>query len=139
MAMKEREYLNAILAIEGISETITNETNARLAKLDEKNEKRKNTQTKAQKENEGVKTAILANLADGNGKAVASALGTALGISTQKASALCKLLVEEGKLTVAEIKVKGGGKVKEYTLVEVEGADEEADTDTASTEEPVED
>ena len=139
MAMKEREYLNAILAIEGISETITNETNARLAKLDEKNEKRKNTQTKAQKENEGVKTAILANLADGNGKAVASALGTALGISTQKASALCKLLVDEGKLTVAEIKVKGGGKVKEYTLVEVEGADEEADTDTASTEEPAED
>ena len=135
MAMKEREYLNAILAIEGISETITNETNARLAKLDEKNEKRKNTQTKAQKENEGVKTAILANLADGNGKAVASALGTALGISTQKASALCQLLVNEGKLTVAEIKVKGGGKVKEYTLVEVEGADEEADTDTASTEE----
>ena len=144
MAMKEREYLNAILAIEGISEALTNETNARLAKLDEKNEKRKNTQTKAQKENEGVKTAILANLADGNGKAVASALGTALGISTQKASALCKLLVDEGKLTVAEIKVKGGGKVKEYTLVEVEEADEgadeeEADTDTASTEEPAED
>ena len=142
--MKEREYLNAILAIEGISEALTNETNARLAKLDEKNEKRKNTQTKAQKENEGVKTAILANLADGNGKAVASALGTALGISTQKASALCKLLVDEGKLTVAEIKVKGGGKVKEYTLVEVEEADEgadeeEADTDTASTEEPAED
>ena len=139
MAMKEREYLNAILAIEGISEALTNETNARLAKLDEKNEKRKNTQTKVQKENEGVKTAILANLADGNGKAVASALGTALGISTQKASALCKLLVDEGKLTVAEIKVKGGGKVKEYTLVEVEGADEEADTDTASTEETAED
>ena len=137
--MKDREYLNAILAIEGISEALTNETNARLAKLDEKNEKRKNTQTKAQKENEGVKTAILANLADGNGKAVASALATALGISTQKASALCKLLVDEGKLTVAEIKVKGGGKVKEYTLVEVEGADEEADTDTASTEEPAED
>ena len=138
MAMKEREYLNAILAIEGITEVLTNETNARLAKLDEKNEKRKNTQTKTQKENEGVKTAILANLADGNGKAVASALGTALGITTQKASALCKLLVDEGKLTVAEIKVKGGGKVKEYTLVEVEG-EEEADTDTASTEDTAED
>ena len=129
MAMKEREYLNAVLAIAGLSNEMKEETEARIAKIDEKNEKRKSTQTKTQKENEGTKTAILANLSTAEGhKGVASVIATALGITTQKASALCKLLVDDGKLTVAEIKVKGGGKVKEYTLVEVE------DTDTADEE-----
>ena len=115
--MKEREYLNSVLAIANLSAELTEETRARIAKLDEKNEKRKSTPTKTQKENEEIKVAILANITENNGKSIASAIGAALGISTQKASSLCKLLVDEKKLTVAEIKVKGG-KVKEYTIVE---------------------
>ena len=86
-----------------------------LAKLDERNEKRKNTKTKEQIANEGVMNSIVEYI-KANGSQVASALGTALGISTQKASALCKILVDGGELTVADKKIKGKGSVKEYSL-----------------------
>ena len=86
-----------------------------LAKLDERNEKRKNTKTKEQIANEGIMNSIV-EYVKANGSQVASALGSALGISTQKASALCKILVDGGELTVADKKVKGKGSVKEYSL-----------------------
>ena len=67
---------------------------------------------------------ILAHLA--NGSAVASDIGAALGISTQKASALCGLLVKEGKMTVVDTKVKNKGTVKQYTLVATDTDEVEA-------------
>lgn len=39
-------------------------------------------------------------------------------ISVQKASALCRQLVEEGALTVQEIKVSKKGKQKAYAIVD---------------------
>lgn len=93
---------------------------AELAKLDAKNDKRRNTKTKEQIANEGIMDSIVAYI-KANGAKVASELATALGISTQKASALCKILVDGGELTVADKKVKGKGTVKEYSLAEVEG------------------
>ena len=116
MAMTEREFLNKVLGIEGISKELADHATEGIAKLDARNDKRKNTQTKTQKENEGIMTAIVDHLT-ANGSAVASDIGTALGISTQKASALCKLLVNDGKVTVADIKVKNKGVVKQYTAV----------------------
>ena len=93
---------------------------AELAKLDAKNDKRRNTKTKEQVANEGIMNDIVAYI-KANGAQVASELANALGISTQKASALCKILVDGGELTVADKKVKGKGTVKEYSLAEVEG------------------
>lgn len=98
-----------------ITEAVKEWAQENLDKLDARNDKRKNTMSKTQKENEGTMTEILKVLADG--AAVASEIGTALGISTQKASALCRLLVNEGKLDVQEIKVKNKGSVKQYSLV----------------------
>ena len=95
-----------------------------LVKMDEKNAKRKNTKSKEQIANEGIMDNIVAYI-KANGSQVASALGTALGISTQKASALCKILVEGGELTVADVKVKGKGTVKCYSLAPTD----EVDTD----------
>ena len=115
--MTEREFLNKVLAIEGIAEELATYATEGIAKLDARNDKRKNTQTKNQKENEGVMTAIVDLLA-ANGAMVASEIGAALGITTQKASALCRLLVDGGKLTVADIKVKNKGTVKQYSLTE---------------------
>lgn len=86
-----------------------------LAKLDERNAKRKNTQSPNQVANEGIKEQILATIT-ANGAMVASELGTALSVSTQKASSLCTLLVNENKLVMGERKVKGKGAVKEYSL-----------------------
>lgn len=109
-----REVLTLI--VNGVSnETTIGWATEMLAKMDEKNSKRKNTKSKEQIANEGVMDNIVAYIKT-NGSQVASALGTALGISTQKASALCKILVEGGELTVADKKVKGKGSVKEYSL-----------------------
>ena len=129
--MTEREFLTKVIAIEGISKELSDYATESIAKLDARNDKRKNTQTKAQKENEGVMTAIVDHLTT-NGSDVASSIGTALGISTQKASALCKLLVDSGKLTVADVKVKGKGTVKQYSIAEVETAEDTSAEDTAT-------
>ena len=94
-----------------------------LAKMDEKNAKRKNTKSKEQIANDGIMNSIVEYIKT-NGSQVASALGAALGISTQKASALCKILVEGGELTVADKKVKGKGSVKEYSLADTDGVAE---------------
>ena len=115
--MTEREFLNKVLAIEGIDKELSDYASEGIAKLDARNDKRKNTQTKAQKENEGIMTSIVDLLAN-EGAKVASSIGASLGISTQKASALCKLLVNEGKVTVADVKVKNMGTVKQYSLAE---------------------
>ena len=114
--MTNREFYTAIIGNPNVADDLKTYAQGEIDKLDARNDKRKNTQTKAQKENEGIMTSILEHLASGS--AVASEIGSALGISTQKASALCKLLVNDGKLTVADIKVKNKGTIKQYTLAE---------------------
>ena len=113
--MTEREFLNKVLAIEGLSAELSEYANEGLAKLDARNDKRKNTQTKTQKENEGVMATIVETIT-ARGAMVASDIGTALGISTQKASALCRLLTDNNTLKSEDIKVKGKGSVKQYSL-----------------------
>lgn len=113
--MTNREFYTAIIGNPNVADDLKTFAQGEIDKLDARNDKRKNTQTKAQKENEGIMTSILTHLT--NGSAVASDIAKALGISTQKASALCKLLVDSGKVTVADIKVKNKGTVKQYTLV----------------------
>ena len=129
--MTNREFYTAIIANPNVAEDIKTFAKGEIDKLDARNDKRKNTQTKAQKENEGVMTAIVDHLTT-NGSDVASSIGTALGISTQKASALCKLLVDNGKLTVADVKVKGKGTVKQYSVAEIETAEDTSAEDTAT-------
>ena len=112
--MTNREFFNAVIKA-NINPEVTEMATSLLTKLDEKNAKRKNTETKEQKENKVLMGTILANLSAGT-PTVASTLGTVLGVSTQKASALCTLLVNEGKAVAVEVKVKGKGKVKGYLL-----------------------
>jgi hypothetical protein len=115
--MKEREYLNAVLGIEGLSDKMKEETEARLAKIDEKNEKRKSTQTKLQRENEPIAQAILTAL--GGGAMLGVDLATAIGQTVSKTNGVAGNLVKEGVLTKTKIKVKGKGSVKGYSLAEV--------------------
>ena len=112
--MTNREFYKAVIGSE-VSEEIKAFAQEQIDKLDSKNEKRKNTQTKTQKENEGIKTQIV-NLIEENGSMVASVIATKLNISTQKASALCKQLVEEKELVVSDIKVKNKGTLKQYAI-----------------------
>ena len=132
--MTEREYLNKVLAIEGISEEMKTATNERIAKLDTKNEKRKGTETKIQKENKPIADAILAALA--NGAMLGVDLAVAIGQTTNKTNGIALNLVKEGKITSTKVKVKGKGERTQYELIVTETADEDtADEDSATAEE----
>jgi fructoselysine-6-P-deglycase FrlB-like protein len=122
--MTNREFYKAVIGAE-VSEELKEFAKSEIEKLDKKNEKRKNTQTKEQKANEGIKSQIVDFIKE-NGASVASVIANGCGISTQKASALCKLLVEEKAITVADIKVKNKGTLKQYAVVV---ADTESDSE----------
>ena len=78
MAMTEREFLTKVLAIEGITDEVKGYATEGIAKLDARNDKRKNTQTKAQKENVETMKSIVATIT-ANGAMFASDIGVALG------------------------------------------------------------
>lgn len=112
--MTNREFLNAIINGEVTDEVVTM-AKKEIEKLDARNEKRRTTMTKEQVANEGVKAQIVEFIGDKTA-VVASEIAQGVGVSTQKVSALCKQLVDEGKLTVADVKVKGKGSVKGYAV-----------------------
>ena len=125
--MTNREFFTAV-AKGNITDEIKTFAVESIAKLDHKNELRKQKPSKTSKANEPIKKAIIELLA--NGSMVASEIGVALDISTQKASALCIQLVDNGIVEQSEIKIKGKGKVKSYALVKTE-----TETETETVEE----
>lgn len=114
--MTNREFFTAIAETESLPLEIREHATAEIEKLNKRNADRASKPSKTALANEPIKTDILTLLADG-GK-VASEIGEALEISVNKASALCRQLVEEGLLTVEEIKVPKAGKRKKYSLAE---------------------
>lgn len=112
--MTTREFLNAVIT-SNISEEMNDKAQALIDALDKKNSQRKAKPSKTAIANEPVKQAIVDYLTS-NGKRVASEVGTALAISTQKASILCRQLVEDEVLTVEDVKVKGKGTLKAYSI-----------------------
>ena len=111
----KREFLKGIVEGAVITAEQAEYAVAEIAKLDKRNEKRASTPSKTAIANEPIKADIIKAL-EGKGPTPAAAIGTALGITTQKASALARQLVEAGTLEVFEVKVKGKGKVKAYAL-----------------------
>ena len=113
--MTQREFYTAVI------ETVDNEelknfaTNA-ITKMDERNAKRKGTESKKAKENAPIKEAILGVLTHEPQTAsdIASAISTEDNVfSVNKVAALLKQI--EG-LGVTEVKVPKRGKVKGYAL-----------------------
>ena len=113
--MTNREFYNAIIN-NTITAEVTDFAKAEIDKLNARNDKRRNTPTKEQIVNEGIKTEMLSVLA--NGAMVASEISAKMGISTQKVTALAKQLVEAEKVVSVDVKIKGKGTVKQYRLVE---------------------
>ena len=118
--MTKREFLNEVIAvIDGTSEVNVLElkefAKAEIVKLDERNANRSSKPTKTQIENEPIKEKILEVLSTGE-KMVESATAERLEISTQKASALCRQLVESKKLKVEDVKIPKKGKQKAYMV-----------------------
>lgn len=110
--MTYKEMLTAIVNGE-INEDVIAKAAERIEKLDETNEKRKNRVSKKAQENEPIKEAIVAVL--GEEPKTATEIGAEVGVSTQKASALLRQIVEAGNAVKTDVKVKGKGTQKGYT------------------------
>ena len=115
--MTTREFLNTIIEA-NLSEEATEKATALLAQIDKRNEKRASTPSKTAVANAPVKASIVAML--GSEPKTAAEVGAALEITTQKASALLRQLVEDGTIVASEVKIPKKGKVKGYTLAVVE-------------------
>ena len=87
-----------------------------LEKLDNRNANRSNKPTKAQLENAPIKQALLDYLTANDGQFTEGDLGTVLGVTHNKAGALARQLVAEGKVTSAEVKIAKVGRRKVYSL-----------------------
>jgi predicted O-methyltransferase YrrM len=124
--MTQREFFTKVIEA-NINEELTAKAQELVAGLDKRNAQKSATQTKTQKENEVLKAEMLNKLEKGKGY-LAAEIGVVMGFSTSKASALAKQLVDEGKATVADVKVKGKGMQKSYTIlvepIEVDEIDE---------------
>lgn len=116
--MTQRMFLEMVVNA-NISDEMTAYAMERIKHLDDVNEHRKAKGSKTQRANAEVKKAILSSLEE-NTVYTASQVAE-MGIegitSTQKASALLRQMTETGELTVTDIKIKGKGKVKGYSLV----------------------
>ena len=113
--MTNREFYTAISKGE-LTDEIKEFAIAAIEKLDSKNANRASKPTKAQLENAPIKEAILAYLTEHEGQFTQGELGEALEITSNKAGALVRQLVTEGKVTSAEAKFPKVGKRKVYSI-----------------------
>lgn len=109
--MTKREFYNAI-ANGQMTDELMDYATEQIARMDSANEKRKNTLSKKQEENEAVKAEMVKHL--GTEPMTATTVGELMGISTQKASALLRQLVNDGKATATEVKIPKKGTQKGY-------------------------
>lgn len=123
--MTKREFMESVIRYACDGEDVINNVNANdliafaqkeIEAMNERNEKRSSKPNAKQIENEEIKERIIEAFR-GKEKALASAIGEAMGISTNKASALCRQLVAENKMTVEEVKVPKKGTQKAYTVI----------------------
>lgn len=122
--MTEREFLNKVIATPNLANDIKTEAEARITKLDNKNEQRKGKQTKTQKENEPIAKAIVEALA--NGEKFGVDLATELNLSTSKINGVALNLVNEGVLVKSKKKKDGKGEPKTvYALAVTPTAEDE--------------
>lgn len=113
--MTNREFFNAIVNGE-LNDEVIEKAKSEIVKLDERNAKRASKPSKKSIENEPIKASIREFLTDGSH--LASEIASGLDLSVSKVSALCRQMVGDGLLTVEDIKVKGKGMQKSYTLAQ---------------------
>ena len=113
--MTKREFLNAVIAKVDDAE-LKLFAEQEIEKMDARNAKRSHTPSKTAIANEPIKAKIVEFLKGKDEPIVASVIAEEIEISTQKASALCRQLVADGQLSAVEVKVKGKGKQKGYSV-----------------------
>ena len=122
--MTNREFFTAIVSNPTLSAELVEFATEAIAKLDKRNASRSSKPSKASLANAPIKASIV-EYVTAHANSLASGIAEACKISTQKASTLCRQLVEDKVLTVCEVKVPKKGKLKAYSLaVADKGADE---------------
>ena len=102
-----------------ITPAMQEKAKAEIAKLDATNAKRAEMAAEKAKENLPVKQAIFDFLV-ANGTKLTTEIAKGVEVlegSASKASAMCRQMVDEGRLTSSEVPVKGKGKQKAYTAI----------------------
>ena len=113
--MTNREFYTAISEGKLTDEVKEFALNA-IEKMDARNANRSNKPSKTQLENAPIKQALLDYLTANKGQFTEADLGSALGVTHNKAGALARQLVAEGKVTSAEAKFPKVGKRKVYSI-----------------------
>ena len=117
--MTNREFLTAVSACENCSDEVREYAKAAIAKMDATNEARKNKPSKKATENAPILEQIANEILTSEAQTAAT-IAEAVGISVQKASALLRQLVADGKATVTEVKIPKKGTQKAYSAVVAE-------------------
>jgi len=122
--MTKREFLEIVMGLghPEVAEFAAKE----LEKMDRALEKRRSKPTKAQIANAPIIQQIVSEILEEKEFKTASEIAEILDISVQKASAVLRQAVSEGKVEVEDVKVKGKGTQKGYRLYS-EKVDEEVD------------
>lgn len=110
-----RQLFTAVVE-DNITPAMKEKAKAEIAKLDATNAKRAEKAKEKAKENEPIKTAIFDFLV-ANGTKTTAEIAVAVGVTTSKASPMCRQMVDEGRLTASDVSVKGKGKQKAYTAI----------------------
>ena len=111
-----RQFFEAV--VEGaITPAMVEKAKAEIAKLDATNAKRAEKAKQKAVEYEPIKSAI-AEFLKVNGTKTTSEIAVAIEQSVPKTSAMCRQMVDEGRLVASDVSVKGKGKQKAYTIVE---------------------
>ena len=113
--MTQKEFFQKVVEA-NINEEMTAYATKAIEKITERNEKRKTTPTKSQKANEEFKAQIAEFLAGKEEYTLCSEIADHFEVNTQKASGVLGLMVKDGKVEAADVKVKNG-KRKGYRLV----------------------
>ena len=112
--MTKREFLEIV---KGLGHPEAAEFAAKeLEKMDRALEKRRSKPTKAQIANAPIIQQIVSEILEEKELKTASEIAEILEISVQKASAVLRQAVSEGKVEVKDVKVKGKGTQKGYRL-----------------------
>ena len=113
-----RQFFEAVVN-GNITPAMVEKAKAEIAKLDATNAKRAEKAAEKAKENLPIKQAIFDFLV-ANGTKTTAEIAKGVEVlegSTPKASAMCRQMVDEGRLTSSDVSVKGKGKQKAYTAI----------------------
>ena len=97
-----------------VTEEIQAMAAAEIEKLNAANARRREQVSKKAQENAPLIEKIVNEIL-GEEPLTATMVGEKLGVSTQKASALCRQAVKDGQADVQDVKIKGKGTQKGYT------------------------